>query len=389
MLPTLILKPGKERAVLQRHRWIFSGAIAAYPAEFTNGDLCRVVADNGEFLALAYFHRGLSLAGRILSFEDVPVDLALKQSLQSASSLREEFFRSVTTAYRLVHGEADGLPGLVVDQYADVLVVQVTTLGMEKLRMIWLPLLQKVFSPRAIYEKSVVPSRRLEGLDDQEGWLTGSAEERVEIQENGLRLLVSLSDSQKTGFFLDQREMRSLVREYAARKRVLNCFSYSGGFSVAALAGGAVHADSVDISESALELARKNGELNGFTSEQHGVIPADVFQFLRDAALPYDLVVLDPPAFAKKKSDVAAAMRGYRDINRLVLQKLPPRSLLLTCSCSAHVDENLFQKIIFQASNDAQRFVRVVQKHRLAPDHPINVFHPETEYLKSLFLYIE
>ncbi len=389
-MPVIRLKPGKEKPVLQKHRWVFSGAIATWSKDFQNGDVCRVEAGDGSFLGQGYFKQEGSLAGRMLSFDDRPLETIFRDAFSHAQHVRETWLQSEdTNAYRVVHGEADGLPGLVVDRYAEVLVIQVTTLGMEKLRSVWLPILQEVVSCQRVYEKSVLASRKLEGLEDVQGWAVGSGETRVEVRENGMRLLIDLADSQKTGFFLDQREMRQLVREKASGRRVLNCFSYSGGFSVAALLGGAQHADSVDVSGPALELARKNAALNGFSDTQHGALQQDVFAFLREYPLPYDLIILDPPAFAKKRQDVPSAMRGYRDINRLAIEKAPAGSWLLTCSCSAFIDEVLFQKIIFQASLAAGRNVRILHKHRQGADHPINVFHPETEYLKSLWLYIE
>ncbi len=195
--------------------------------------------------------------------------------------------------------------------------------------------------------------------------------------------------SQKTGFFLDHREMRQWVRSLSAGKRVLNAFSYTGGFSVYALAGGAKCVDSVDISQEAVEASKRHVTLNGFKAAEQGFICADVFAFLREAAMPYDLVILDPPAFAKRRKDIVPACRGYKDINRLAMQKMPAHSLLLTCSCSHHVDEQLFQKVVFQAAVEAKRKVRIIGKHRLAGDHPVNIFHPESDYLKSLLLYIE
>lgn len=389
MMSAVRLKPGKEKPLLQKHRWVFSGAVASWPDEFSEGAMYPIVSSEGSFLGQGYFKSEGSIAGRVLSFDDRPLEQIFREALLSAKVVRESWLGSENTnAYRLIHGEADGLPGLVVDRYADTLVIQVTTLGMEKLRELWLPILVEVFQPKSVYEKSVLASRRLEGLADTQGWVWQSSSEKIEVRENGIRLLVDLADSQKTGFFLDQREMRRLVQEKAQGRRVLNCFSYSGGFSLAALAGGAVQADSVDISSSALELAKANAELNAF-SDRHSAIEADVFEFLRQYQLPYDLIILDPPAFAKKRQDVPAAMRGYRDINRLAIEKAQPGSWLLTCSCSAHVDEALFQKIIFQASLKAKRSVRILQKHRQGADHPTSVFHPESEYLKSLWLYIE
>lgn len=344
---------------------------------------------DGEHLGYAYFNQKCSIAGRMLSFDETAPLEAVKKSIEDAIVLRTQLFDEKTNAFRLINGEGDNLPGLVVDRYADVLVVQIATLGMEKLKPFLVEFLTDKFSPRCIYEKSTLPSRREEGLADFEGLIAGKMKNTVEIVEDGIRFLIELAGSQKTGFFLDQREMRKLVRSHSAGKRLLDCFSYTGGFSVYALAGGAVHVDLVDTSEKALALARQNLKLNGFESASSQFYAADVFDFLRQKELSYDFIILDPPAFAKKKSDVKQACRGYKDINRLVFQKIPARSLVLTFSCSYFVDEALLQKVVFQAAKDAKRNVRIIQRHHLAYDHPISVFHPESSYLKGFLLYVD
>jgi 23S rRNA (cytosine1962-C5)-methyltransferase len=303
--------------------------------------------------------------------------------------MRKKLVEPATNAQRLVNGEGDGLPGLVVDRYADVLVLQVATLGMEKLKPAILDQLINALKPRAIYEKSDLPTRGEEGLADFEGLLHGEAIERVEIAESGLRFGVEIQGSQKTGFYLDLRESRSLVRALADGRRVLNCFCYTGGFSVAALAGGAAAVDSVDSSEPSVSLAQRNLALNGFPEADNRFIVADVFEFLRREGPLYDFIILDPPAFAKRKADIVAACRGYKDINRLALKKAGREALLLTLCCSHFVDEPLFQKVVFQAAAEAGRDVRIVQRHRLAIDHPVNIYHPESEYLKGFLLYVQ
>lgn len=383
----VILKPGKEKAIRHRHHWIFSGAIALLPS-FENGECLPVRSSSGDLLGWGYFNRSAKIIGRMLNFEEGDPKISLIENLQKAIDLRKRFFsRKTTNAYRLVNGEGDLLPGLIVDQYDDVLVVQISTLGMVKLKPLILEWLQKNISPKGIYEKSRLPSRKEEGLQEEEGILVGAVAENVEILENGLKFLVNIREGQKTGFFLDHREMRQWVRELSKDKRVLNCFSYTGGFSVYAKAGGAKEVTSVDISSSAVEAIEKNFALNDLPS-QHSV-QGDVFEFLRTHSLDFDLVVLDPPAFAKRQKDVIQACRGYKDINRLAMKKMPPDSLLLTCSCSYHVNEELFQKVVFQAAVEAGRRVKIVGRHRMAPDHPINICHPEGDYLKSLLLYLE
>jgi len=385
----VILHKNKDKALRNRHHWIFSGAIKRFPPDFENGGILPVRSFDGEHLGYAYFNQKCSIAGRMLSFDETPPLEAVKKSIEDAIVLRAQLFDEKTNAFRLINGEGDNLPGLVVDRYADVLVVQIATLGMEKLKPFLVEFLTDKFSPRCIYEKSNLPSRREEGLADFEGLIAGKMKNTVEIVEDGIRFLIELAGSQKTGFFLDQREMRKLVRSHSAGKRLLDCFSYTGGFSVYALAGGAVHVDLVDTSEKALALARKNLKLNGFESASSQFYAADVFDFLRQKELSYDFIILDPPAFAKKKSDVKQACRGYKDINRLVFQKIPARSLVLTFSCSYFVDEALLQKVVFQAAKDAKRNVRIIQRHHLAYDHPISVFHPESSYLKGFLLYVD
>jgi 23S rRNA (cytosine1962-C5)-methyltransferase len=384
----VILKKNRDKPIRHRHHWIFSGAVQSLP-DFEDGDILPVLSNEGEFLGSAYFNRKSAIIGRMLCFDRTPVRQSIEQSLLGAIAMRKELVEPAGSAQRLVNGEGDGLPGLVVDRYGDVLVIQVATLGMEKLKPVILGHLLAALSPRSIYERSDLPTRREEGLPEFQGHLYGEKVDNVEIVEDGLRFLVEIPGSQKTGFYLDLREMRGLVRSLAGGRRVLNCFCYTGGFSVAALAGGASCVDSVDSSEPAISLAKRNLTLNGFSGDENRLVVADVFEFLRRELPAYDFIILDPPAFAKKKADVVPACRGYKDINRLALSKIGPRGLLLTLSCSHFVDEILFQQVIFQSAAEAGRGVRVIQRHRLAYDHPINLFHPESEYLKALLLYVK
>jgi 23S rRNA (cytosine1962-C5)-methyltransferase len=384
-----ILKPGKEKAILHRHHWIFSGAIQTLP-QFENGDLLEVYSSQGHLLGSGYFNRRSGIIGRMISFDETPPVKALEKQLERALQLRQSWFDfSQTNAFRLVNGEGDGIPGLIVDWYDKVVVLQSSTLGMDRLKPQVIDWLNRKVQPLTIYEKSLLPSRKEEGLQETQGFLGGQKVDQIGFKENGLLFTSSLEKSQKTGFFLDHREMRQWVRELAKDKRVLNAFSYTGGFSVYALAGGAKYVDSVDISEDAIEAAKRHVELNGWNSGDQKFYCEDVFAFLRQNDLPYDLIILDPPAFAKRQKDVIQGCRGYKDINRLAMQKMPAGSLLLTCSCSHHVDEALFQKVLFQAAFEARRQVKIIGRHRLAPDHPINIFHPESSYLKSFLLYVE
>jgi len=384
----VVLHQGKDKAVRNRHPWIFSGAVRRMPS-FTDGDLLPVVSAEGDFLGSGYFNSRCSIIGRMLTFDRRPPLEALDESLKRAVARRRPFFDGQTTGRRLVNGEGDDCPGLVADFYDGVLVVQFSTLGMDRLKDFVLDRLSEIVAPTAVYEKSTLPSRREEGLPSGEGWLRGDPVRSVEILEDGLRYVVDIPDSQKTGFYLDQREMRRLARALAGGRRVLNAFSYTGGFSVAALAGGATGADSVDLSARAVELAAENCRRNGFAGPSLGFFTADVFDFLRQRPLEYGLVVLDPPAFAKRKSEVMGACRGYKDIHRLVFQKVPPGTLVFTFSCSFFVDETLFRQVVFQAAREADRGVRILQRHHQALDHPVNIYHPESDYLKGFVLLVD
>jgi len=388
-MKAVVLKPGRDKAIRHRHHWIFSGAVRDMP-DFEDGAVLPVRGADGGLLGHGYFNRKSSITGRMVSFGEEPPEAAIRRSLDRALALRDRYFDpAVTNARRLVNAEGDGLPGLVADLYDDVLVLQVATLGMEKLKPLVVDHLAAAIRPRAVYERSDLPARREEGLGDVEALLAGEAVERVRILEGGISYWVVLTSGQKTGFYLDQRESRRLVRECAAGRRVLNTFAYTGSFSVCALLGGAVRADSVDSSAPAMALARENFELSGLPADAGLFFTADVFEFLREPALDHDFIILDPPAFAKKRTDVVAGCRGYKDINRLALQRVRAPGLVLTFSCSHFVDEGLFQQVVFQAAHEAGRRVRILQKHRQAFDHPVNIYQPETAYLKGFLLYVD
>jgi 23S rRNA (cytosine1962-C5)-methyltransferase len=387
-MKTVTLKPGKDKPVRNKHHWIFSGAVASLP-DFEDGEILAVQSRAGEFLGCGYFNRRCSILGRMLSFDRTPPEEAVRDNIVKAVALRRTLFDANTNAFRLVNAEGDGLPGLIVDRYDDVLVVQVATLGMERLKPFVLETLNEVVPSRAVYEKSNLPARHEEGLPDFEGLLAGELPPEVRVVENGFPFCVDIIRSQKTGLFLDQREMRRLVLSLAAGRRILNCFAYTGGFTVYGLRGGAARVVSVDASEPALDTARRNVSLNGFEPRAEDFIKADVFGFLRKHDEVYDLVILDPPAFAKKKTDVRQACRGYKDLNRVALARVAAGGLVLTFSCSHFVDEPLFQTVVFQAALEAGRRVRILQRHHQAFDHPLNIFHPESEYLKGFLLYVD
>ena len=386
--PAVVLQPGKDKAIRNRHHWIFSGAVRRLP-EFEDGALLPVRSADGGFLGFGYFNRRSSIIGRMINFDSTPPLEALDKSLDRAFALRTAALGNSTDARRLVNSEGDGLPGLIIDRYGDVLVLQISTLGIDRLKPWLLDVLEKRTSPVAVLEKSNLPSRKEEGLFPYEGLLRGTIPDSLQILENGLRFRVDPAVSQKTGFYLDQRENRDLVRRWSSGRRVLNAFCYTGGFTVAALAGGAVAVESVDISAPAVDLARTNVALNGFEGPGQTFVVADAFEYLRRRELNFDLIILDPPAFAKRKGDIVAACRGYKDIHRIVFQKIPEGALVLTFSCSYFVDEKLFRQVVFQAAGEAGRRVRIIGRHRQAADHPLNVFHPEGDYLKGFLLYVD
>jgi 23S rRNA (cytosine1962-C5)-methyltransferase len=382
------LKPEKEKSLLRKHPWIFSGAIEFLPENCQPGELLPVLSSKGQFLALAYFHPGHSLCGRVLSFEEKPIEVLLSEKIDEALSRRKPFLSSTTTANRWINAEGDGLPGLIIDKYEDVLVIQVTTAGMAKLIPFLLPLLIEKFQPKAIYEKSHGFARQQEGLPDSQGVLWGNTSEEIEILENGIKFSVSLKEGQKTGFFLDQREMRKMTREISSGRKVMNAFSYTGGFSIAALAGGASHVDSIEISSKVGTILEKNIVLNGFQNRSHQFFCEDVFDFLSRDPLDHDLFIIDPPAFAKKRFDIESACKGYKRLMLDVFGKAKQGALLLFSSCSYYIDEKLLETLAFQAALEQGRNVTLLSKHRQAFDHPVSLFHPEGHYLKSLFLSI-
>ena len=348
----------------------------------------------------AYVGRGFAspsspIAARLWTFEDRPVDAAFVAArLAAAAALRDAAVPPETDGYRVVNAEGDFLPGLVVDRYGGVLSVQATTEGTERARELWLPALEARFPGATIVQRNDLASRKGEGLSVEDELLSGGPlPPRAAFRERGLAFVAEVSGGQKTGFFLDQRENRHVVRGLARGRRVLNLFSYSGAFGVAALAGGASRVVHVDLSEPALALARENHRANGQDVDAPGApaetVCADVFEDLRArtaAGETWDLIVTDPPAFAKRRPDVDRACRGYKDVNRLALGLLSPGGLLLACSCSGPVSAGLFQKVLFAAALDARREARLLEKRGAGPDHPVSIDCPEGEYLKAFLL---
>lgn len=383
----LKLAKGKDFPIRSKHHWIFSGAVASKQGA-SSGELAKVYSHSSELLGYAYVNSKSNIIGRMVSFGKQLPEEAIVENIRSSISLRKSLFGPETNAYRLINGEGDGIPGLVVDMYDNVLVMQVSTLGMEKLKGLVVKTLEQELNPACIYEKSALPSRRIEGLSDQVGVLSGELPVEVVVLENNIKFGVDIVRGQKTGLFLDQREMRALVGSLAGGKSVLNCFAYTGGFSLYAAVNKAKSVTSIDIAKDAVAAIARNYDLNNLAKDNAEFLAEDVFKYLRAQNINQNFIILDPPAFAKKREDVNSAVGGYREINRQVFKKAPKNSLLLTCSCSYHVDSEMFLKVIMQAAQSCGRQVRIIGKHRLAADHVLNIYHPEADYLKSLLIHI-
>jgi 23S rRNA (cytosine1962-C5)-methyltransferase len=390
--PTLVLKSGRERAVQQRHPWLFSGAIDRLDREAEDGKLVDVVSARGEWLACGYLNRRSQIAVRLLTWEkEQAIDRdfwrdRLAQAIAGRVALESD---PDVTAYRLVNAESDGLPGLVVDRYNDWLVLQALTLGIDQHKAVLVDLLVDLVKDiQGIYERSDVDVRAKEGLMPATGplWGQGPAD-LVEVRESGFRFLVDLKSGHKTGFYLDQRENRNRLPAHCAGAQVLNAFAYTGAFGVYALAGGAAHVINVDTSVEALDLSRRHVALNGFSNINVSYEAQDVFAQLRAyraVGRQFDVVVLDPPRFALSRSHIRQASRGYKDINWIAFQILRRGGVLFTFSCSGLVSRELFQKIVFGAALDAGRDVQIIAHLSQASDHPIALNFPDAEYLKGL-----
>lgn len=387
---TLVLKPGREKSLRHRHPWIFSGAIERVEGEPGMGETVKVLAHDKSFLAHAAYCPQSQIRARAWSFDPADtIDAAFLERRLAAAVARRATVRPGTDAMRLVHGESDGLPGLVVDRYGEVAVAQLLSAGAERWRELWGPALARVAGVKSVFERSDAEVRGLEGLPPRVGPLLGAAPGAVRITEDGIAYEVDVVAGQKTGFFLDQRDNRALARELARDADVLNAFCYTGGFSLAALAGGARHVDSIDTSEEALELARRNLALNGLDAGRAEWIAADVFAHLRkyrDRGRKFGLIVLDPPKFAPTEKHVPNAARAYKDINLWALKLLAPGGHLLTFSCSGAISPDLFGKIVAGAAADARVDAQVRRHLGPSPDHAVSIHFPEGEYLKGLWL---
>lgn len=390
-MPAIILKPGREKSVIHKHPWIFSGSVAEVRGSPESGETVDVLSSSGQFLGRAAFGPESQIRARMWSWdEEKKIDEGFfRQKLQKAIEMRRAFVRSEETdAMRLVHAESDWLPGLIVDQYADQLVVQILTAGMEYWSEIIINLLVEMTGINHVYERSDVDVRTLEGLKERVGVLKGSLpSEKLMIHENGLKFWVNVIGGQKTGFYLDQRENREKVRKLVNGRSVLNCFCYTGAFSIYALSGGASEILSIDSSTAALDWGKEQVLLNTYPTECATWKEGDVFHILRelrDRGKSFDAVILDPPKFAPTAAQVDKAARGYKDINLLAFKLLRPGGLLFTFSCSGGVSAELFTKIVSGASLDAGVDARIIEKLQQGSDHPVRLGFPEGDYLKGL-----
>ena len=396
-MATLILHSGKEKSVLRRHPWLFSGAVARLEGRARSGDTVDVLAANGRPLARAAWSPASQIRARIWSFDATePIDHAFFKRRVAASVARRAALPELAgqQGLRLIHAESDGLPGVIADRYGDTVVVQLTTAGADKWRAAIADSLHKATGCTRIYERSDVEVRKLEGLEAVTGWIDGAAgAPELVIEENGVRMAVDIVGGHKTGFYLDQRENRRRVAEISRGRRVLNCFCYTAGFSLQALAGGAREVVSMDSSGPALATAQRNLALNPQLDAARAIWrEADVFaelRSLRTAGERFDLVILDPPKFANTAAHADRAARAYKDINLLGLQLLAPGGLLMTYSCSGGISAELFGRILAGAALDAGRNARIVQHLHGAADHPVDLAFPEGEYLKGLLLQVD
>jgi 23S rRNA (cytosine1962-C5)-methyltransferase len=391
--PQLKLKPGRERSLLRRHPWIFSGAVDRTSGSPQSGDTVQVLDADGSFLAWAAYSPASQIRVRVWSFDEAEVpgpELFDRRVEVALARRRAEIAPETSNAVRLVHGESDRLPGLIADRYGDALVVQLLSAGCEKWRDTLIGTLRERSGCARVYERSDTDARELEGLPASSGLVLGAAADGpLEIVEHGIQYEVDIASGQKTGFFLDQRDNRLRVRQLAAGRDVLDCFCYTGGFALCALAGGARSVLAIDSSAPALAQARRNLGLNRIAAGGAEWLEADVFQALRTLqreGRTFDLIVLDPPKFAPTAKDAARAARGYKDINLNALRLLRPGGLLATFSCSGGVSPELFQKIVAGAAADAGASLLLRERFRSAPDHPVQVEFPEGEYLKGLLL---
>lgn len=391
--PKVILKSGKDQSVRRYHPWIFSGAIKKIIGHVNEGDLVYITDNKDEFLAIGHYQIG-SIAVRILTFEQKEIDDSFwKEKISSAYNLRKTFGlaeNDTNNVYRLVHAEGDGLPGLIIDYYNGTAVLQMHSIGMYLNREHIVQALKDIYGSKltAIYDKSESTIPFKSKIEAKNGYVYGQSGEPV-VLEYGNKFKVSWEEGQKTGFFIDQRENRKLLADYSKNRSVLNVFGYTGGFSVYAMHGGANVVHSVDSSKKAIDLTNENVALNFPDDNRHEAFAVDAFEFLNDIDNKYDLIILDPPAFAKHHNVLHNALQGYKRLNAKAIEKIKPGGLLFTFSCSQVVSKENFRKTIFTAAANTGRSVRILHQLSQPIDHPVNIYHPESEYLKGLVVYVE
>ena len=394
----IILRKGREESLRRFHPWVFSGSVAEIQGDPSEGDVVAVYASDGSFLAYGHYQIG-SIAVRVLSFDDSAVrpdfwEVMLSKALnvRLACGLHGN---EATDCYRLVHGEGDNLPGLIIDYYGGVCVMQAHSVGMFRAKKQITEALKKIYgnSLKAVYDKSSGTAPYKAGLELVDGYMYRSedfSDDEQIVQENGHKFIVNWTEGQKTGFFLDQRENRALVGSLAKGRNVLNLFCYTGGFSIYALAAGAVHVDSVDSSRKAMMMVDRNVELNGFDQSLHTSLCCDAIDYLKGVPEgKYDLMIVDPPAFAKHRGALKNALRAYQRLNAAAISKIASGGFVFTYSCSQVVDKEAFALAVFSAAAQAGRRVRILDRLNQPCDHSVNIYHPEGEYLKGLLLYVE
>lgn len=391
-MKSIFLKPGKEESLRRYHPWIFSGAIQHMSEEPEEGEIVSVYTHKNEYIATGHFQIG-SIMVRVLSFENEEINQEFyERKLAIALDVRKRIgiIGNNNNTYRLVHGEGDNLPGLVIDVYGHTAVMQAHSVGMHKDRKILALALKNVMGDEIhnIFYKSETTLPYKADLGQENGFLLGNDTEDIAI-ENGLRFHVDWLKGQKTGFFVDQRDNRSLLEHYSKGRKVLNMFCYTGGFSFYAMRGGAEIVHSVDSSQKAIDLTKANVTLNFPDDNRHEAFAEDAFKYLEKMSLPYDLIILDPPAFAKHKDALRNALKGYTRLNKKAFEKIQPGGILFTFSCSQAVNKDQFRTAVFTAAASAGRKVRILHQLHQPADHPINIYHPEGEYLKGLVLYVE
>ena len=387
-MPSVILKKGREHRLYAGHSWVYSGEIANITSDPKDGDAVDIRDHKERFMGRGLLNTHSQITVRRFTTQKEEIDKAFfARRIEAALEYRREN-TSIADAFRLVSSESDQVPGLIVDQYGDHLVLQALTLGIDQRKKQIVEILREMFDPRAIVERSDVPSRKLEGLEETKGVIWGESDAIVRVQFNEFSIEVNVLEDQKTGFFLDQRDNYAEVARHCAAKRVLDCFTYHGGFALAAGVGDARSIEAVEISEQAVARARKNAELNGMTGKIEFVC-ANAFDVLKKYDVEkrqYDVIVLDPPSFTRTKQNVGDALRGYKEINLRALKMLPPGGLLATFTCSHHIDAELFKSVVLDAAADAKKTLRLVKVLTQSPDHPILPAIPETEYLRGLLL---